>query len=155
MKHFSILILFAFLSYIGVYAKDEVRYITMTDGKVYAIPEKYILTEEKVGDVCTLTLEGGNTFNYPVNAVVSDYYDVTSAKLLSFGFTHEDNDQVYADVEATIEDNGEMMIVTADVPIIGKRLRPSFTVSEGVTLCLDGVEQVSGKSSLRFDSPVT
>ena len=157
MKHFSILILFAFLSYIGVYAKDEVRYITMTDGQVYAIPEKHIIEEKTSGGVCTLTLEGGKTFDYSVSAPVSYDYDVdvTSAKLLSFGFTHEDNDQVYADVKATIEDDGEMVIVNADVPVIGKRLRPSFTMSEGVTLCLDGVEQVSGKSSLRFDSPVT
>ena len=157
MKHLFTLILFALLPYIGANAADEVRYITMTDGKVYAIPEKYILAEETVEGVCTLTLEGGKTFDYPAEATVSDSYDVdvTSAQLLSFGFTHEDNDQVYADVEATIEEDGEKVIVTADVPVIGKRLRPSFTVSEGVTLCLDGVEQVSGQSSLRFDAPVT
>lgn len=153
MKHLSALILLALLPYVGAYAADEVRYITLTDG-VYAIPEKYILGEETAGGVCTLTLEGGETFEYPTNAIVSDTYDATSAKLLSFGFTHEDNDQVYADVEATIDDDGEVVIVTADVPVIGKRLRPSFTMSEGVTLWRDGVEQVSGQSSLRFDAPV-
>ena len=156
MKHLSALIIFAFLSYIGIYAKDEVRYITMTDGQVYAIPRKYILEEETVEGVCTLTLEGGKTFDYPTEATVSDSYDVdvTSAKLLSFGFTHDDNDQVYTDVEATINDEGDTVIVTADVPVIGKRLRPSFTMSEGITLWLDTVQQVSGKSSLRFENPV-
>ena len=154
MKHLSTLILLALLPYVGAYAADEVRYITLTDGRVYAIPEKYILGEETAGDVCTLTLEGGKTFEYSTNAIVSDTYDATSAKLLSFGFTHEDNDQVYADVAATIDDGGDTVVVTADVPVIGKRLRPSFTMSEGITLWLDTVQQVSGKSSLRFENPV-
>ena len=157
MKHLSAIILFALLSFVGAYATEEVRYVTMPDGQVYVIPERYILGEETAGGVCTLTLEGGVTFDYPTEeAVVSKTpdVDVASAKLLSFGFTHEDNDQVYADVEATIDDDGEVVIVTADVPVIGKRLRPSFTMSEGVTLWRDGVEQVSGQSSLRFDAPV-
>ena len=154
MKHLSTLLFFTLLPYVGANATDEIRYITMMDGQVYAIPEKHILEEKTSEGVCTLTLEGGETFDYSLEATVSNHYDVTSAKLLSFGFTHEDNDQVYTDVEATVEDNGEMVIVTADVPVIGKRLRPSFTMSEGVTLWLDGVEQVSGKSSLRFSEPV-
>ena len=157
MKQLSTLILLALLPYVGVRAADEVRYITITkSGEVYAIPEKYILSETMEGDVCTLLLEGGTTFEYNTTTDgVSDDCDVSSAKLNSFAFTHEDNDQVYADVEATINDEGDMVVVTADVPVIGKRLRPSFTTSEGVTLYLDGVEQVSSKSSQRFSDPVT
>ncbi len=157
MKQLSTLILLALLPYVGVRAADEVRYITITkSGEVYAIPEKYILSETMEGDVCTLLLEGGTTFEYNTTTDgVSDDCNVSSAKLLSFAFTHEDNDQVYADVEATINDEGDMVVVTADVPVIGKRLRPSFTTSEGVTLYLDGVEQVSGKSSQRFTTPIT
>ncbi len=153
----------ALLPYIGAFAgapsaaTDEVRYIVMADGQVVAIPEKYVLEEKSVDGVCTLSLEGGETFVYRTDEVVSisDSYDVSSARLLSFGFTHADNDQVYADVEATIAEEGDMVLVTADVPVIGKRLRPRFTVSEGVTVWLDDVQQVSGKSSLRFEEPVT
>ena len=156
MRRFCTLVLFALFAYVGAYATDEVRYMTMTDGQVIAIPEKYILEEKTVEGVCTLTLEGNETFVYSTDDVVSisDCYDVTSAKLLSFGFTHDDNDQVYADVEATISEEGEMVVVNADVPVIGKRLRPSFTMSEGVTMWLDGVQQVSGQSSQRFSAPV-
>ena len=163
MKHIFTLVLMALLPYVGALAEetstatDDVRYIVMADGQVVAIPEKYILGEETVGGVCTLSLEGGEAYAYRVDEVVSisDSYDVSSAQLLSFGFTHADNDQVYADVEATIAEEGDRVIVTADVPVIGKRLRPRFTVSEGVTVWLDGVQQVSGKSSLRFEEPVT
>ena len=154
MKNLFTLILLALFPYIGVYATDEVRYITKSDGQVFAIPERYIL-EEKVGDVYTLSLVGGETFEYSKTDLVSDSYDVSSDSLFSFAFTHEDNDQVYADVEAAINDEGDTIVVTADVPVIGKRLRPSFTTSEGVAMWLDGVEQVSGQSSLRFDAPVT
>ena len=162
MKHIFTLVLMALLPYVGALAEetstatDDVRYIVMADGQVVAIPEKYILGEETVGGVCTLSLEGGEAYAYRVDEVVSisDSYDVSSAQLLSFGFTHADNDQVYADVEATIAEEGDRVIVTADVPVIGKRLRPSFTVSEGVTMWLDGVQQVSGQSSLRFEEPV-
>ena len=153
----------ALLPYVGALAgvtsaaTDEVRYIVMADGQVVAIPDKYVLGEKSVGGVCTLSLEGGETFVYRTDEVVSisDSYDVSSARLLSFGFTHADNDQVYADVEATIAEEGDKVFVTADVPVIGKRLRPRFTVSEGVTVWLDGVQQGSGKSSLRFEEPVT
>ena len=162
MKHLFTSVLIALLPYVGAFAEqtstatDDMRYIVMADGQVVAIPVKYILGEETVGDVCTLSLVGGEAYTYKVDEVVSisDSYDVSSAQLLSFGFTHADNDQVYADVEATITEEGDRVIVTADVPVIGKRLRPSFTVSEGVTMWLDGVQQVSGQSSLRFEGPV-
>lgn len=162
MKKLLTLGLIALFPYMGAFAEeistatDEVRYMVMTDGQVVAIPEKYILEEETVDGVCTLSLEGGETFSYRADEVVSisDSYDVSSARLLSFGFTHADNDQVYADVEATITEEGDMVLVAADVPVIGKRLRPSFTVSEGVTVWADGVQQVSGQSSLRFEEPV-
>ena len=156
MRHLYTCVLLVLFAYVGAYATDEVRYITMTDGQVIAIPEKYILEEETVEGVCTLTLEGDETFVYSTADIVSvsDRYDVTAAKLLSFGFTHADNDQVYADVEAAIGEEGDRVVVTADVPVIGKRLRPSFTMSEGVTMWLDGVQQVSGQSSQRFGEPV-
>lgn len=163
MKHLFTLVLMALLPCVGSYAQessavsDETRYIVLSDGQVIAIPEKYILDEKTENGVCVLSLEGNETFSYSTSNVisVSDNYDVTAAKLLSFGFTHADNDQVYADVEATITEEGEMILVNADVPVIGKRLRPSFTMSDGATMWLNGEQQVSGQSSQRFTEPVT
>ena len=85
---------------------------------------------------------------------ISDKYDYPYGKLLSFGYTHADNDQVYADVEAAITEKGDTVFVSADIPVIGKRLRPSFTLSEGSTLWVDGEQQVSGQSSQRFTTPI-
>lgn len=161
MKHLFTLILVAVFSCLGTYAQessaaDGTRYITMTDGQVVAIPEKYILEEVTENGVCVLHLEGDTTFTYSKDNVVSvsDSYDVTAAKLLSFGFTHADNDQVYADVPATITEEGDTVYVTADVPVIGKRLRPSFTMSDGVTMWVGTEQQISGQSSQRFTKPV-
>lgn len=158
MKQFFTLVAVAMLSFAGVYAQnaDAVRYIQMNDGQVVAIPEKYILGEEEENGVCTLSLEGSRTFTYSLANVagVTDSYDVTGYRLLSFGFTHDDNDQIYADVEATITEVGDTLYVTANVPVIGKRLRPSFTLDEGVSMWLDDIQQVSGQSSQRYDAPV-
>ena len=162
MKHLFTLILMALLPCVCGFAQensavsDEIRYITLTDGQVTAIPEKYILGEKTENGVCVLSLEGNETFSYSVANVVSvsNNYDVTTAKLLSFGFTHADNDQVYADVEAVITEEGDTVYVTADVPVIGKRLRPSFALSEGLTMWANGEQQISGQSSLRFTKPV-
>ena len=158
MKQFFTFVAVAMLSFAGVYAQkaDDVRYIEMNDGQVVAIPERYILGEEEENGVCTLSLEGSQTFTYSLANVagVSDSYDVTGCRILSFGFTHDDNDQVYADVEATITELGDTLFVTANVPVIGKRLRPSFTLDEGASMWLDDVQLVSGQSSQRYDEPV-
>ena len=59
MKHLFTLILVAVFSCLGTYAQessaaDGTRYITMTDGQVVAIPEKYILDEVTENGVCVL-----------------------------------------------------------------------------------------------------
>ncbi len=135
---------------------DAIRYIFMTDGQVIAIPEKYIQDEVTEDGVCVLSLKGGVTYTYAVSDVldITDSYEFAELSLNSFRFTHEDNDQVYADVDAVISDDGDIIRVTADVPVIGKRLRPSFTLSDGATMWVDGVQQVSGQSSQRFTEPL-
>ena len=162
MKKIFTLILLALLPGVSILAdgtrgiSGSMRYISLKDGQVVAIPEKYILNENVADGICTLTLEGDTTFSYSQGNVlsISDKYDYPYGKLLSFGYTHADNDQVYADVEATITEKGDTVFVNADIPVIGKRLRPSFTLSEGSTLWVDGEQQVSGQSSQRFTTPI-
>ncbi|MDE5561030.1 MAG: hypothetical protein K2J00_04400, partial [Bacteroidaceae bacterium] len=162
MKQTFTLILLVMLYGMGVSATkaesaaEPVRYIALRDGQLIAIPEKYIIDEEENNGVCTLTLEGDTTFTYALSNVdnISNTYNGTPASMLSFSFTHEDNDQVFADVEANIEEKGDSILVTAEVPVIGKRLRPAFTLSDGASLWCDGVQQISGQSSHRFTSPV-
>ena len=162
MKKIFTLIAVMVLSCAGVFAQGtsdvtgKTRYMTMKDGQVIAIPEKYILAEKEESGVIVLTLEGGKTFTYSASNVESqsDSYDVTGYKLNSFAFTHDDNDQVYADVEATIKEEGDTVYVSANVPVIGKRLRPAFTVGEGTTMWVGAEQQVSGQSSQRYTTPV-
>ena len=162
MKKIFTLILLALLPGVSILAdgtrgiSGSMRYISLKDGQVVAIPEKYILNENVADGICTLTLEGDTAFSYSQGNVlsISDKYDYPYGKLLSFGYTHADNDQVYADVEATITEKGDTVFVNADIPVIGKRLRPSFTLSEGSTLWVDGEQQVSGQSSQRFTTPI-
>ena len=162
MKKIFTLILLALLPGVSILADGtrgitgSTRYISLKDGQVVAIPEKYILSEEVADGICTLTLEGDTTFSYSQSNVlsISDKYDYPHGKLLSFAYTHADNDQVYADVEATITEKDDTVFVNADIPVIGKRLRPSFTLSEGATLWIDGEQQVSGQSSQRFTAPI-
>ena len=162
MKKIFTLILLALLPGVSIFAnqtrgaENSIRYITLKDGQVIAIPEKYILDEGVVNGICTLTLEGDTAFTYVQDNVlnISNEYTGTKAALQSFAFTHEANDQVYADVTATITENGDTIVVNADVPVLGKRLRPSFTASEGATMWVGNEQQVSGQSSQRFTSPV-
>ena len=162
MKKIFTLILLALLPGVSILAdgtrgiSGSMRYISLKDGQVVAIPEKYILNENVADGICTLTLEGDTTFSYSQGNVlsISDKYDYPYGKLLSFAYTHADNDQVYADVEATITEKDDTVFVNADIPVIGKRLRPSFTLSEGSTLWVDGEQQVSGQSSQRFTTPI-
>ena len=134
---------------------DAVRYITLTGERVYGIPERHILGESMSGDVMTLSLQGGEEWSYSVSDVVSvgSQYGGAEAELTYFGFTHEDNDQVYKDVVATITEENDTIVVRADVPVIGKRLRPSFTTSEASGLYSEDGQVVSGKSHFRFTSP--
>lgn len=162
MKHFIPIIMALMVPFASINAKstrdtqDATRYIILKDGQVVAIPEKFILSEEETNGICTLTLEGDTTFTYAsgnVERITSDYMPA-EAHVLTFGFTHESNDQVYQDVNATITDNGDTILIHAEVPVLGKRLRPDFTLSDGTSLWIGGEQQVSGQSSQRFTSPV-
>lgn len=69
----------------------------------------------------------------------------------SFKFNNKYNAQVFTDVIAAIEGDR----ITASVGAIGKRLTPSFQLSEqGAKVYVDGAEQVSKVSRLRFDGDV-
>ena len=162
MKQLSTLLLMLMVSCLCANAQstrsviNSNRYLTFKDGQVVAIPEKYIISEKQDKDVCTLTLVGDTTFVYSSENIlsISNNYTGTHASLKSFEFTHADNDQVYKDVKATITEMEDTIIVSADVPVLGKRLRPSFTLSEGATMWVGNEQQVSGQSSQRFTSPV-
>ena len=83
MKKIFTLILLALLPGVSILAdgtrgiSGSMRYISLKDGQVVAIPEKYILNENVADGICTLTLEGDTTFSYSQGNVlsISDKYD--------------------------------------------------------------------------------
>ncbi len=163
MKHLSSTIMALIMSCTYMSAQDtrgiqnENRYIILKDGQVVTIPEKYITAEQVDNGVCTLSLRGDTTFTYAVDNVAqitNTYTPATQAEVSSFIFTHDANDQVYKDVEATITKRNDTILIAADVPVLGKRLRPSFTLTEGATMWVDGQQQVSGQTSHRYTEPV-
>lgn len=162
MKHFLPLVMALMLPCASMNAqnkqdaKEATRYIILKDGQVVAIPEKFILSEQENNGIYTINLEGDTTFTFSRYNVadITDNYEIPKAEILSFGFTHDANDQVYQDVEATVTEKDDSIIINAEVPVLGKRLRPSFVLSEGASLWLNGQQQVSGQSSLRFTEPV-
>lgn len=139
----------------NIAAETRIRYISFKDGQLIAIPEIFILKETNHKGNSTLTLEGDNTFTYDENEIIGVGYEYPSTKpnLISFEFTTENNDQVYANVHANILERGDTIDIEANVPVIGKRLRPSFTLSKEAVLYFDDEEQISGFSSHRFDGP--
>ena len=162
MKHLLPLAMSLMLPFAPAYAQstqgtsDATRYIIMKDGQVVAIPEKFILSEQEDNGVCTIFLEGDTTFAFVRSNVseVTDSYTPAKANVLSFSFTHDANDQVYKDVEATVTEKGDSILINAEVPVLGKRLRPSFTLTEGASLWAGDKQQVSGQSSHRYTEPV-
>ena len=162
-KHLLLTLIASFLiQLIGASAADnhslQVRYLTFKDGRLIAIPEKFILEETQNNGTKSIVLEGDYTFSYNQNEISSESYNYTATHpgLISFKFTNADNDQVFKDVDANILMDTEGVVkVSADVPVIGKRLRPSFVLSDGAELWLEGEKQISGVSSLRFEDVVT
>lgn len=161
MKHFLSSFILCASSALSLSAQlapppGEVRYISFTDGRLVAIPEKFILSESQSEGVTTLLLYGEESFSFNVKDVasISAEYSAPEPTLTTFAFTNADNDQVYADVMATIESDGDTIKISADVPVIGKRLRPSFTLSEGGAMYVGNEKQKSGETSHRFESPI-
>ena len=84
----------------NIAAETRIRYISFKDGQLIAIPEIFILKETNHKGSSTLTLEGDNTFTYDEDEIIGVGYEYPNTKpnLISFEFTTENNDQVYANV---------------------------------------------------------
>ncbi len=162
MKHFISIVMAMLLPAVYTSAQgtqdtqEATRYIILKDVQVVAIPEKFIISEQEDNGLCTLTLEGDTTFTYGIDNVaqITDTYTPAKAEVLSFAFTHDANDQVYKDVDATLTERNDTIFIAAEVPVLGKRLRPSFTLTEGATMWVDGTQQVSGQTSHRYTEPI-
>lgn len=135
-----------------------IRYFTLNDGQLIAIPQKYLLSRSEEDGMVTLHLEGDTTFTFRKSALASEdtVYNGTLPVYESFKFNNKFNDQLFQDVDGVIDN--EQNTITLDVPCIGKRLVPSFKLSEensDATTWVRGKQQHSKRTSQRYETPLT
>lgn len=136
-----------------------IRYFTLTDGQMIAIPEKYLHGREESEDgMVTLKLEGDTTFVFSKAKLASEdtIYNGVLPVYESFKFNNKFNDQLFKDVDGVIDNESNTINLT--VPVIGKRLIPSFKLAEensDATTWINGVQQHSKQTSQRYEKPLT
>lgn len=127
-------------------------YVYFSDGRVWGYPKDYVKEIGNNGEEYYLVLDNDSIVSWSTRNVVSVTETAPSyPRFTSFNLDDKLNDQLFRDVEATVTANE----VTASVSGIGKYLTPSFTLDmpEAVAY-VNGEEQVSGQSRLRFSEDV-
>ena len=146
-------------------ASDDVLFIMKANGGMDAFPTNFIASRnDGEHGALTITTTQGAVFNYQPYEVAS----VTKTpptdlpEFTSFKFNNKFNDQLPVDVEAVGTDRGDGVVVLPRKIVlqvgsaIGKRLTASFkTTSDDAAVYVDGVEQESKVSRLRFDKDIT
>lgn len=135
-----------------------IHYFTLTDGQMIAIPKKYLLSRQEEDGKIMLNLMGDTTLVFKKKALASE--DTTYNGVLpvyeSFKFNNKFNDQLFKDVDGIIDNENNN--ITLSVATIGKRLIPSFKLSEensDATTWVNGIQQHSKQTSQRYDKPLT
>ena len=135
---------------------DPMLFIHFIDGRIYAFPKKYISTYQLNENTLSVECTWGNTYTYEdVQYANEDPIDLPY--FTSFKFNNKFNDQLFTDVDAEIDPEGEPLnALSLNVAQIGKRLTPSFKLSdEDGEVYVGKVRQYSKKSRQRFSKPVT
>ena len=129
-------------------------YVNFNDGRVYVFPDTCLQSVAEADGLVTFTAIDGSIYSYPLASILSigEQPGRELPAFTSFKIDNKCNYQVYTDAAGIITDNE----VDIEVAGIGKRLTPSFTLSdENARASVDGVEQQSAVSRLRFDGSKT
>ncbi|MCF0198022.1 MAG: CotH kinase family protein, partial [Bacteroidaceae bacterium] len=132
-----------------------VRYFTLTDGQLLAIPEQYILERNDDDAYIRLTLDGDTVVTLAKSHLATESTELHAAlpEITSFKFNNKFNDQLFSDAIGVIDT--EAGTINVDVPSIEKRLVASFQVSDGATVYVGDAQQHSKFTARRFTEPVT
>ena len=127
-------------------------YLHFTNGDVLGIARESIKGFTHDNQQCTLTLLNDSVLTWPSTDIDSVgnstpvYPQFTELKL-----DDKLNDQIFRDIDATVTPNQ----VTMTIGAIGKYLTPSFKMDMPDAIAyIDGKEQVSGQSRMRFADEV-
>jgi len=130
----------------------DTLFFSLTDGTLMAFPREYVASVDETKNYYTLTLTTDTTVVIAKQHIVSldSAYTDELPRMLSYKFNNKFNDQLYTDAFADIDSlTGR---ITAQVGCIGKRLTPSFQLTEGAEAYVDGRRQHSKQSRMRFDT---
>lgn len=134
--------------------KDDTLFICFANGHVDAYPMKFIRAIDITSPYSTvLTLINDEVVTYSRAEYDSlSHHGPALPEFTSFKFNDKFNEQLTDDVDGIIEKNN----IRLDVAAIGKNLTPTFkTSNELARVYVDGVEQTSKESRLRFADDVT
>ena len=127
------------------------NYVTFNNGRLIVFPDTCIKTFETNEGVLTVTALDDRVYTYSLDDITSIDQQLNKElpTFTSYKFNNKYNYQVYIDATGVIGD-GEINVTVAG---IGKRLTASFNLSdENAKAYVDGVEQISKVSRLRFDN---
>ena len=131
----------------------EALHVFLTDGRIEAYPLNYVTGQTEANGQLVIETNLGQTYTYNLSEVdsVSQTAPQDFPTFESFKFNNSFNDQLFTTA------NGEMVEDTVFVTLaaIGKRLTASFKVAdEQVKVYVDGIQQTSKESRLRFDKDI-
>ena len=133
---------------------SDTLFIALNDSSTMIFPQKYIKGTEEDEDFITFTLAGDTSIVIAKSHIESmgTEYKGTLPNFESYKFNNKFNDQLYTDAEGEIDSINRKVYVS--IGCIGKRLTPSFKLPDGVKAYINGVQQHSKETRLRFDAPV-
>ena len=126
------------------------NYVTFNNGRLIVFPDSCVKTFVTNDGRLTVAAIDDKVYKYSLDDIASIDQQLNKAlpTITSYKYNNKYNYQVFTDAVGVISDN-EINVTVAG---IGKRLTASFNLSdENAKAYVDGVEQISKKSRLRFD----
>ncbi len=125
-------------------------YVTFNDGHLLVFPDSCLQGTSTTGGYLSFTALDGTEYAYPLTDIQSVEQQLTKElpTILSYEFDNKFNYQVFTDATGDIDGDA----ISVEVAGIGKWLTASFNLSDGAARAwIDGVDQVSQQSRMRFD----
>ena len=127
-------------------------YVHFNDGRVWGYPKNFVKEVASNKEQYSFVLKNDSIVSWSTEYVLAvDEIAPIYPQFTSFKLDDKLNDQLYRDVEAAVTSDA----VWASVDGIGKYLTPTFSMDTPSAIAyVDGKEQVSGLSRLRFAGDV-
>ena len=130
----------------------EALHVYLNDGRVEAYPLQYVTNQSEQNGQLVIETNIGQNYTYNLSEVDSvSEHKPDFPTFDTFKFSKKTNDQLFGAVNGVIEED----TVSASIGAIGKRLTPTFGISdEDVQVYVDGRLQEEIGERLRFDKDI-